>query len=67
MIKDIKELEKLFKLCRKQGVESIELDGCKIKFGDLPSKPVTTQLIESEEIAELSDEHILDWALGANQ
>lgn len=36
MINDLKELQKLFKLCRVQGVIEIDLNGLKIKFGDLP-------------------------------
>lgn len=36
MVKDIKDLEKLLKLCRKQGVTDLEFEGLKIKLGDLP-------------------------------
>lgn len=35
---DIKDLESLFKLCRKQGVSEFIQDGLSIKFGDLPEK-----------------------------
>jgi hypothetical protein len=38
MIKDLKELQALLKLCRKQGVDEITLDGTVIKFGALPVK-----------------------------
>lgn len=38
MIKDQAELQKLLKLCRKQGVLEISLQGITIKFGDLPQK-----------------------------
>lgn len=38
MIDSIKDLEKLLKLCRKQGVTDIELGTVKIKLGDLPEK-----------------------------
>lgn len=39
MIKDLKELEKLLKLCRKQGVLDLSWDGVSFKLGSLPSKP----------------------------
>lgn len=38
MIKDLKELQSLLKLCRKQGVTEISLSGTVIKFGELPKK-----------------------------
>jgi len=38
MIKDQKELQALLKLCRKQGVTEITLEGISIKFGALPAK-----------------------------
>ncbi len=38
MIKDLKDLERLLKLCRKQGVTDIKLEGCELKLGELPQK-----------------------------
>lgn len=38
MIKDIKELEKLLKMCRKQGVTELTIEGASFKLGDLPIK-----------------------------
>lgn len=38
MLDDLKELEKFFKLCRKQGVVDISLENIIVKFGDLPTK-----------------------------
>ncbi len=38
MIKDLKELKALLKLCRAQGVDEITLNGTVIKFGDMPVK-----------------------------
>lgn len=35
---DLKYLQTLLKLCRKQGVSQIELGDVKLKFGDLPRK-----------------------------
>ncbi len=41
MIKDLKELQALLKLCRKQGVTEITLEGASIKFGSLPTRKAT--------------------------
>lgn len=38
MIKDLSELQKFLKLCRKQGVKEIKFDGLVVSFGDLPRK-----------------------------
>ncbi len=35
---DLKELEKLFKLCRKQGVTDLVFKDVTVKFGDLPNE-----------------------------
>lgn len=43
MIEGLKELEKLLKLCRKQGVMSLEFDNVKFHLGDLPPESITTQ------------------------
>lgn len=49
MIKDLKELEKFFKICRKQGIVDISFEGISVKFGDLPMK-TSNQADESDEI-----------------
>lgn len=36
MITDLKDLQKLLKLCRAQGITEIKLQGVEIKFGDMP-------------------------------
>lgn len=38
MIENLKELEKLLKLCRKQGVIEIKLGTIEFKLGDLPQE-----------------------------
>lgn len=43
MITDLKDLQKLLKLCRSQGITDIKLNGIEIKFGDLPSDQKTLQ------------------------
>lgn len=39
MVENLKDLEKLLKLCRKQGVVEMDLGSVKIKLGDLPLDP----------------------------
>lgn len=36
MIESLKDLEKLLKLCRKQGVTEIKLSTVELKLGDMP-------------------------------
>lgn len=36
MINDLKELQKLFKICRAQGITDFKMNGIEIKFGDMP-------------------------------
>lgn len=49
MIESIKDLEKLLKLCRKQGVTKITVLGAQLELGELP---VTSNMnsIDNEEI-----------------
>lgn len=46
MIKDFKDLEKLFKLCRKQGIYDMDFNGIKFKLGELPTDPASPDAIE---------------------
>lgn len=39
---DLKELKKLIKLCRDNGVQSIRFDGVELHLGDIPS-PIDTR------------------------
>lgn len=39
MIQNLKDLERLLKLCRAQGVMEIKLDTVEFKLGDLPYEP----------------------------
>ena len=43
MIETLKDLEKFFKLCRKQGVIEANLVTHTYKFGDLPSEPIAVE------------------------
>ncbi len=48
-ITSVKELEKLLKLCRKQGVTSIKMDGVELSLGPLPKAPsVPSRTIDNE-------------------
>jgi hypothetical protein len=49
MIETLKDLEKLFKLCRKQGVQEIDLGTVKFKLGDLPQREEQYQDIQVDE------------------
>lgn len=51
MIKDLKELQALLKLCRKQGVTEITLEGASIKFGPMPQRKASDDESDEEEIA----------------
>jgi len=52
MIKDFKDLQKLFKLCRAQGITDFKMNGIEIKFGDLP---FTKKQMEEQEAEIASD------------
>ncbi len=49
MIKDLKDLKGLLKLCRSQGVTEIELGEVKLKFGDMPAKEDWSASADSDE------------------
>ncbi len=52
MIENIKDLEKLLKLCRKQGVTEINLGTVAFKLGDLPERPMQSVSGSDEDIEE---------------
>lgn len=54
MIENIKDLEKLLKLCRKQGVTEITLGSVAFKLGELPEANAQTQTAEESEEADYS-------------
>jgi hypothetical protein len=43
MIENLKDLEKLFKLCRKHGIQEIDLSRTQFKLGDLPKDETELQ------------------------
>lgn len=72
MIESLKDLEKLLKLCRKQGVQEIELGTVKLKLGDLPVELAGSQrVIEDAEdpyrnfpVGELTPEQLMFYSSG---
>lgn len=63
MIKDLKDLQAFFKLCRKQGVTSIKLEGFDVVFGDLPRK-VEADADDLQPETELSPEDLAFYSAG---
>lgn len=50
MIQNLKDLEKLLKLCRKQGVTEINIEGfCSLKLGDQPQEHVGAMGISDDD------------------
>lgn len=49
MIENLKDLEKLLKLCRKQGVTEINLGAVSFKLGELPVSPNSQSVDQSED------------------
>lgn len=51
MIDNLKDLEKILKLCRKQGVTELKLNGCEFKLGDMPqdTSSKAIEISDSEE------------------
>lgn len=61
-ISSTKELSRLIDLCRKKGIESIEIDNIKLKLGRVETKYKETP--DLKPLPELSDEDILFWSSG---
>lgn len=49
MIQDLKDLQKLLKLCRAQGITEIKLQGVEIKFGDLPNNNISMGEVSTQD------------------
>jgi hypothetical protein len=67
MIETIKDLEKLLKLIRKQGVMSFEHHGTKITLGDLPvelTADASDDPYANFPDGELTPEQLMEWSLG---
>lgn len=72
MIESIKDLEKLLKLCRKQGVTEITVTGAHLKLGEAPVKYSGESIEDQEDIINpefnepLTPEELVAFANGAN-
>lgn len=65
-IQSIKDLEAIIKLCRRQGVSTIEIDGVKLSLGEPPQRN-NAKYAESDTKTpisdpEYSDEQLLMWS-----
>ena len=62
MIDSLKDLERLLKLCRKQGVLELKIRGCEFRLGDKPTETGTEITDETGKQAEqeiLSQEDLM--------
>lgn len=65
MIKDLGELQKILKLCRKQGVTEIKLGDVSISFGPLPKKAQdAADDLDEPETDELTPEQLIYFSAG---
>ncbi len=62
MINDLKEFEKLLKICRKQGIETLSMEGISIKFGELPKKK-DGEAEEEISTDEPTTEELMNWSI----
>lgn len=64
MISTLKDLEKLLKLCRKQGVTELDLHGVSFKLGDLPvdQSQVEEPQVPADALVDISTEDLMDWS-----
>ena len=67
MIENLKDLERLLKLLRKQGVTDFKMNGVELKLGDLPSEPGDIAELEEQAEPPMTDEQIMAWAIGQTQ
>lgn len=62
-IETIKDLEAVLKLCRKQGVTSVQIDGIYLRLGDLPdSKTPETPKEDVKTEDTYTEEELMFWS-----
>lgn len=66
-IKNLKELEAAIKLCRKHGVDTMEIGNIKLCLGDAPVEPAKASELKTEdsdtkEDNGVTDEQMLFWS-----
>ena len=59
-VDNLKDLEKLIKLCRKTGIHSIKVDGMEFELGALPDRPRLTRLDDPMAGVSIPAPNILD-------
>lgn len=69
MIESLKDLKRLFELCRKQGVIEFDLSSMKFKLGDLPEKRAGQSIQSEDPLAgfpqgELTPEQLMFYSSG---
>lgn len=69
MINDLKEFEKFLKICRKQGVTDVTLQGVSVKLGELSAKGESDAQSEEVPTDELTPDELMYYHLqqGTNQ
>lgn len=66
-MQDLKDVEKLLKMLRKQGVLEFEGMGCKLKLGDLPEEATEysdDKKADDKDVYNLTEEEMLLWSAG---
>ena len=65
MLTDLKELEKFFKLCRKNGIVDISFEGITVKFGDppAPKTAASSEEVDESQISEPTPEELMYYAV----
>lgn len=72
MVQSLKDLEKLLKLCRKQGVTEITTTDVSFKLGEIPTKTLVHEVEDQEEQylnfpdGPLTNEELTFFASGGN-
>jgi len=66
VVKDLKELEKLLKLCRKQGVLELNIQGVAFKLGELPTKQQVADQDETE-TDQLQGDDLIYYSAGSHE
>lgn len=64
-IDNLTDLKTLIKMCHKEGIKSIEVDGVKLLLGDVPVSPRRLKSEQPEikdEIPAYTDEELMTWS-----
>jgi hypothetical protein len=67
MIESLKDLERLLKICRKQGVTEIKLGTVDLKFGDMPKDATDTEDTQDSPDGILTPEQLAFYSAGTDQ